>query len=72
MDLMGPLSLTPWGNRHIVVVADSFTKWVEAFPVLEMSTATVVGVLVKEVSRQFGTPRTLHPDQGHTFESTFV
>lgn len=64
MDLMGPLPLTPRGNGHVLLVANNFTKWVEAFPVPEMSTTTVVSVLVKEVFYQFGTPRTLHSDLG--------
>ena len=30
-DLLGPLPLTPRGNRYILVVTDSFTKWVRDF-----------------------------------------
>lgn len=61
MDLMGPPLCTL--RRHILVGADSFTKWVEAFPVPDMSTTTtVVGVLVKEVFCRFRTP----PPSGYT------
>ena len=31
MDILGPLPKTPWGNSYILVVNDSFTKWVEVF-----------------------------------------
>ena len=30
MDLLGPMTLTKAGNRHIVVFSDYRTKWVEA------------------------------------------
>lgn len=30
-ELMGPLAVMPRQNRHVLVVADMFTKWVEAF-----------------------------------------
>lgn len=33
MDLMGLLPKTALGNKHVLVVADPLTKWVEAFPV---------------------------------------
>ena len=32
MDLVGPLPLTPRGNRYIVTLTDYFTKWTEAAP----------------------------------------
>jgi hypothetical protein len=28
-DLLGPLSVTPRGNKYILTIADYFTKWVE-------------------------------------------
>lgn len=37
-----------------------------------MSTAMVVGFLVREIICRFGAPITLHSDQGLTFESKVV
>ena len=30
MDLIGPLSVTPRGNKHIITLTDYFSKWAEA------------------------------------------
>ena len=32
LDFIGPLPSTEAGNKHVLVVVDYFTKWVEAFP----------------------------------------
>lgn len=49
MDLMGPLPETPCHNQHVLVMADNFTKWVEAFPIPDMLAVTAAEVLVREV-----------------------
>ena len=32
IDVLGPLPITETGNKYILIVADYFTKWVEAYP----------------------------------------
>ena len=44
MDIMGPLPESADGNRHILVVADYFTKWTEAFPMKNQEAATVARI----------------------------
>lgn len=56
MDMMGPLPVTAQGNKLVLVVADAFTKWVEAFPVPNMEAKTVAGVVACEIICRFGTP----------------
>lgn len=63
---MGPLPTSKSGNNYvyILVVTDLFTKWVEAFPLREMSSITLATVLVDHVICRFGVPVVLHSDQG--------
>lgn len=34
IDVMGSLKVTDLGNRHIMVIADYFSKWTESYPML--------------------------------------
>ena len=71
-DIMGPLPVTSQGSKYILVVADIFTKWVEAFPLRSIEAETVAQVLVSEVVCRFGVPSKLHSDQGSNFCSNVV
>ena len=41
MDILGPLPLTPCGNRYVLVVTDYFTKWKESYAILNQEAETV-------------------------------
>lgn len=69
MDILGPLPVTPRGNRYVLVVSDYFTKWTEAYAIPDQSAETVAEKLVSEFVCRFGVPRQLHSDQGTNFES---
>ena len=69
LNVLGPLTLTEQGNKYILVVADYFSKWTEAFPMPDQESSTVADFLVKEVISQFGVPLLNHSDQGKNFES---
>ena len=69
LDVLGPLTLTEQGNKYILVVADYFSKWTEAFPMPDQESSTVADFLVKEVISRFGVPLLIHSDQGRNFES---
>ena len=59
VDIPGPLVTTRNGNNYIIVCGDYYTKWKEAFAVLDHQAMTVADKLVTEVLS----------DQGHEFES---
>ena len=69
MDILGPLPLTPRGNRYVLVVADYFTTWTESYAIPNQESATVAEKLVSEFVCRFGVPHELHSDQGTNFES---
>ena len=69
LDILGPLPVTDLSNKYILIVADYFSKWVEAFPIPDQEAQTVASLLVKEVVCRFGVPVLIHSDQGRNFES---
>ena len=69
VDILGPLPDTPRGNRYLLVVADYFTRWTEAYPIPNQEAITVARVLTTEFFLRFSPPEQLHSDQGRQFES---
>jgi transposase InsO family protein len=69
IDVLGPLPVSDRGNKYILIAADYFTKWVEAYPLENQRAEVVAEVLVKEFVSRFGVPMQLHSDQGRNFES---
>ena len=58
-------------NRYLLVVQDYFTKWVEAIPLPDQTTARITNALVQLFST-YGMPEVVHSDQGKNFESTLL
>ena len=68
-DVLGPLPKTDSGNEYILIAQDYFTKWPEAFALLDQQAATVAEVLANQFFTRFGIRMGLHSDQGRNFES---
>ena len=58
------------GNKHILVIGDYFTKWLDAYPIKNMEATTIAQVLVERFVSQFGVPNEIHSDQGTSFASS--
>ena len=69
IDMIGPLPKTATGNTCALVITDCFTKWKEAIPLPDQKAVTVAHAIETEFFCRFGTPATLHADQGRNFES---
>lgn len=69
MDIMGPLPTTTSGNRYLLVLIDHFTKWVEACPLPDQTSATTIEKVFEAWISRYGTPERIHTDQGPNFES---
>ena len=63
MDILGPFPESQEGNKYILVMSDSLTRWVEAY--------ALQNKLVDEFFFRFG-PEQLHSDQGRNFEAEVV
>jgi hypothetical protein len=55
--------------KYLLVLVDTFTGWVEAFPTTNKKASTVTSVLVKEIIPQFGLLASLQSDNGPEFVS---
>ena len=69
MDILDVCDPTPDGYRYILVIADYFSKWTEAFPIKDKCADTVADVLVSKIILRFGMPLVIHSDQGREFEN---
>lgn len=69
MDTMGPLPITPQGNRHILVFMDQLTKWAETVAIPDLRAETIAVALIDRIISRFGAPKELQSDRGSSFMS---
>jgi len=69
VDIHGPFFTTDNGNRYVLVAMNYFTKWPEAYAVLDQSAATTAERPVCKMFSRFGAPEELHSDQGRNYEA---
>ena len=72
VDILGPLPESRTGNSYVLVAADYFTRWVEAYPIPNQQAITVARKLTDELFCRFSLPEQLHSDQGRQFESEIL
>ena len=71
MDFLGPLPETERKNKHLLIIADYYTKWIEAIPTQDQRAETTAQALLEQVSRH-GVPVVVHSDKGPNFESRVI
>ena len=69
IDILSGLPATKDKYKHILVVVDSYSKWMEAHPLRTQEATEVAAVLYREVVTRYGAPRTLISDRSQTFMS---
>ena len=73
IDFIGPLTASKNnGYRYILVVIDYFTKWAEAFPLVNLEADSTAQILVEQVFCRYGIPLCLHSDRGQPFSSELI
>ena len=70
-DLLGPLPVTPRGNKYILTITDYFTTWVEIFAVPDQTAVTCAQTMLNEVVCRFGCPLAIHSDQGRNLKAGY-
>jgi transposase InsO family protein len=71
MDITGPYSVTPKKNKYLLTFIDHFTKYVEAFPITDVSAETCARIYATQIIARHGSGSTLITDQGSSFTSAF-
>ena len=72
LDIVGPLHKTTDGFEYILVCVDSFSRWVEAFPLRTQSASEIARVLHDEIFCRYGAPLAIVTDRGQNFLSKLV
>jgi len=72
LDITGPHPKSSSGKCYILTVLDQFTKWAEAFPIVNHTAPVVAKILAEQVFSRFGIPLQILTDQGKEFESVLL
>jgi len=64
MDIIGLFSPDKGQTKHLLVVMDYFTKWIEVEPLAAISSKNVQNFVWKNIVCRFGVPNTIVSDNG--------
>ncbi|XP_008570517.1 PREDICTED: protein NYNRIN [Galeopterus variegatus] len=67
IEVVGPVTISEEGHKHVLIVADPNTRWVEAFPLKPYTHMAVAQVLLQHVFARWGVPVRLEAAQGPQF-----
>ncbi|KAG6924506.1 hypothetical protein G0U57_017193, partial [Chelydra serpentina] len=67
IDYIGPFPTTSRGNKYCLVIADPFSKWVEAIPTKTSTAWVTAKQLFNIVFSSMGIPRVIDSDSGSHF-----
>lgn len=71
IDSIGELPEDIYGNKYILVMIDCFTRWVEIFPIPDLTALTAARCLLAYVGR-FGVPSQIKSDGGTQFVNGII
>lgn len=72
IDTVGPLPVTPNGNKHILTVQDNLTKYCIAVPIPNTQAETIADALARKVIAQFGSPRVILSDKAKALTGNVI
>jgi cobalamin biosynthesis protein CbiG len=66
LDSIGPFRTALGGYKHILIVVDKFTKWIEVRAVASV-TLKEASKFIEDITHQFGVPNRIITDLGSAF-----
>ena len=69
VDLVGPLSPTSTGTRHVLTIVDRTTRWAEVIPMASTTATACADAITSGWIARFGVPETITTDRGAQFTS---
>ena len=72
VDIIGPLTKSSDGHECILVAVDSFSKWIEVFPLRTQTAEEIAKILHDEIFCRFGPPVSIVTDRGANLMSKLV
>jgi RNase H-like domain found in reverse transcriptase/Reverse transcriptase (RNA-dependent DNA polymerase)/Integrase core domain/Integrase zinc binding domain len=69
IDFCGPMKTTVTGKKYILAIIDQFSKYMVLKAVKNQDDRTLIKTLTENWILKFGTPRTIHVDNGRCFIS---
>ena len=72
IDIMGPFDKSKDGYQYLLVAAEAYSKWPEAFPLRTQESTEIANILFNYVFARYGAPRKLVSDKGQNFISKLV
>jgi len=67
LDLLGPLTTSRGGHKHVLVICDRFTKLTRAIPLRDATALTVSSAFIDTWVAAYGIPDSFFTDNGHQF-----
>ena len=71
MDVTGPYPVTQRGNKFLLTFIDGFSKYVEAFPMVDQTAESCARIYASQIVTRHGSGSNLITDQGRSFVSAF-
>ncbi len=72
VDWIGPVPKSSRGNKYLLTVTCSFTKWVECLPAPNDTAVTTATLLLNHVFSRWGLPLSVDSDRGTHFTSSVM